>query len=69
MSLSHLDFLSGSVAIWQGVMLLNWEGLVWLDVLTVRVVKQWDMLPREAVDALLLETSDGKLDRALNNLM
>lgn len=34
---------------------------------TVRVVKYWHMLPREAVDALFLETFQVSLDGALSS--
>jgi len=36
---------------------------------TVRVVKHWHKLPREAVHAPSLETFKAKLDGALNNLI
>jgi len=38
-------------------------------VFTVRVVKHWNMLPREVVDAPFLETFDVRLDGALSNLI
>ena len=34
----------------------------------MRVVKHWNRLPREAVDALYLEVFKARLDWALNNL-
>ncbi|KFM02780.1 hypothetical protein AS27_08029, partial [Aptenodytes forsteri] len=36
---------------------------------TLRVVKQWNRLPRELVDAPSLETFKVRLDRALSNLI
>ncbi|KFP40703.1 hypothetical protein N324_12277, partial [Chlamydotis macqueenii] len=36
---------------------------------TVRVVEHWNRLPREMVDALILETFKAKLDEALSNLI
>ncbi|KFQ27715.1 hypothetical protein N332_13525, partial [Mesitornis unicolor] len=36
---------------------------------TVRVVRHWDRLPREAVDAPSLEVSKARLDRALGSLV
>ena len=36
---------------------------------TMRVVKPWNMLPREAVEAPSLKTFKTRLDRALNNLI
>ena len=36
---------------------------------TVRVVRHWHRLPREAVDAPSLETLKVRLDGALSNLM
>jgi len=35
----------------------------------MRVVKHWNRLPREVVDAPSLETSKARLDRALSNLI
>ena len=36
---------------------------------TVRVVRHWNMLPREAVDAPSLEVFKARLDGALSNLV
>ncbi|KFW69967.1 hypothetical protein AS28_10906, partial [Pygoscelis adeliae] len=36
---------------------------------TLRVVKHWNRLPREVVDAPSLETFKVRLDGALNNLV
>ncbi|KFW02165.1 hypothetical protein N326_09759, partial [Eurypyga helias] len=36
---------------------------------TKRVVKHWDRLPREAVDAPSLEVSKARLDEAWSNLV
>ena len=36
---------------------------------TMRVVKHWNGLPREVVEAPSLETFKTRLDRALNNLV
>ncbi|KFP17025.1 hypothetical protein Z169_12570, partial [Egretta garzetta] len=36
---------------------------------TLRVVKHWNRLPREAVDAPSLEVFKAKLDGPLNNLV
>ncbi|KAK4821999.1 hypothetical protein QYF61_006613 [Mycteria americana] len=49
------------------------EGKFRLDIrktfFTMRVVKHWNRLPREAVDAPSLETFKVRLDRALSNLI
>ncbi|KFR06264.1 hypothetical protein Y956_15613, partial [Nipponia nippon] len=49
------------------------EGRFALDIrkkfFTVRVVKHWNWLPREVVDAPSLETFKGRLDGALSNLI
>ena len=49
------------------------EGRFNLDIrkkfFTIRLVRHWHRLPREAVDALFLETSKVGLDRALSNLI
>ncbi|KFP11028.1 hypothetical protein Z169_15572, partial [Egretta garzetta] len=37
--------------------------------LTMRVVKHWNRLPREAVEAPSLETFKARLDGALSNLI
>ena len=36
---------------------------------TVRVVRHWNRLPRDVVDALSLETFKVRLDQALGNLI
>ncbi|KFP18232.1 hypothetical protein Z169_01424, partial [Egretta garzetta] len=36
---------------------------------TMRVVKHWNRLPREVVEAPSLETFKARLDRALSNLI
>ncbi|KGL92474.1 hypothetical protein N301_09879, partial [Charadrius vociferus] len=36
---------------------------------TVRVVRHWNRLPREAMDALSLEVFKARLDGALSNLV
>ena len=36
---------------------------------TVRVVRHWNRLPRDVVDALSLETIKARLDQALSNLI
>ncbi|KFZ56213.1 hypothetical protein N321_14034, partial [Antrostomus carolinensis] len=36
---------------------------------TVRVVRHWNRLPREAVDAPSLEVLKARLDEALSNLI
>ncbi|KFP94170.1 hypothetical protein N329_04230, partial [Haliaeetus albicilla] len=49
------------------------EGRLKLDVrkkfFTVRVVRHWNRLPREAVDAPSLEMFKARLDGALSNLV
>ena len=37
--------------------------------LTVRVVRHWNRLPREAVDVPSLEVFEARLDGALSNLV
>jgi len=37
--------------------------------LTQKVVRCWNMLPKEAVDALSLEVFKARLDEALGNLI
>ncbi|KFP19464.1 hypothetical protein Z169_04658, partial [Egretta garzetta] len=48
------------------------QGIFRLDVrkkfFTMRVVKHWNRLPREAVEAPSLETFQARLDGALSNL-
>ncbi|KFP09780.1 hypothetical protein Z169_04752, partial [Egretta garzetta] len=49
------------------------EGRFRLDIrkefFTVRVVRHWNRLPREAMDALSLEVFKASLDGALSNLV
>ncbi|KFP53095.1 hypothetical protein N323_09273, partial [Cathartes aura] len=49
------------------------EGRFRLDIrkkfFTMRVVKHWNRLPREAVDAPSLETFQARLDRGLSTLI
>ena len=49
------------------------EGRFRLDIrkksFTERVVRQWNRLPRDMVDALSLETFKARLDQALSNLI
>ena len=49
------------------------EGRFRLDVrkqfFTVRVVRHWNTLPREAVDAPFLEEFNARLDGSLSNLV
>ncbi|KFQ35607.1 hypothetical protein N331_01980, partial [Merops nubicus] len=49
------------------------EGIFRLDIkkkfFTMKVVKHWNRLPREAIEAPSLETFKVKLDRALSNLL
>jgi len=65
------DFLIGPVAMEKGVR--GKGGRFRLDVrktfFTVRVVKHWNKLTREVVDAPSLEMFKVSLDRALNNLI
>ncbi|KFV08919.1 hypothetical protein N340_02758, partial [Tauraco erythrolophus] len=49
------------------------DGRFWLDIrkkfFTLRVVRHWTRLPREAVDAPSLEVFKARLDEALGNLV
>jgi len=49
------------------------QGRIRLDIrkklFTLRVVKHWNGLPREVVEASSLETFETRLDRALSNLI
>ncbi|KFR01439.1 hypothetical protein N306_09070, partial [Opisthocomus hoazin] len=49
------------------------EGRFRLDIrkkfFTMRVVRHWNRLPREVVEAPSLETFKARLDRALSNLV
>ncbi|KFV60858.1 hypothetical protein N341_04152, partial [Tyto alba] len=49
------------------------EGRLRLDIgkkfFTIRVLKHWNELPREVVDAPSLETFKARLDRALSDLV
>ena len=44
-------------------------GFIYLFIFIVRVVRQWNRLPREVVDAPSLETFKFRLDQALSNLV
>ena len=62
-------FLAALVAIVQGAMALVYgRGRFRLNIrmifFTLRVVKHWNRLPREVVDAPSLETCKARLDRA-----
>ena len=67
------DFLQGPVVTGQGVMALNWEGGFKLDIrkkfFTVRVVRPWHRLPREAVAAPSLAVFKARLDGVVSNLV
>lgn len=39
------------------------------EILTVRVVKEWNRLPREVLDAPTMEAFKARLDEALGNLI
>ncbi|KFQ07767.1 hypothetical protein N330_13692, partial [Leptosomus discolor] len=49
------------------------ESRFWLDIrktfFTMRVVRHWNRLPREAVDAPSLKVFQARLDEALSNLV
>ena len=68
------DWLSGSVVIGQrGIWFKLKEGRFTLDVwkkfFIVRVVRHWNRLPREAVDAPSLDGLKARLDGALGSLV
>ena len=68
------DFLHGLVVIRQGGKALKLkEGRFRLDVrkkcFTQRVVRCWNRLPREAVDALSLQVFKARLDWTLGSLV
>ena len=42
---------------------------IWRKLFTMRVVRHWTRLPREAVDAPSLEVFEARLDGALGNLV
>ena len=55
-------------------MVLNWKkGMFRLDIrkkfFTMRMVRHWNRLSREAVDAPFLEAFKARLDGALSNLV
>ena len=66
------DFLQGPVVKGQGGMALK-EGRFRLDIktkfFTVRVVRHWNRLPREAMAAPSLEVFKARLDGVLSNLV
>jgi len=45
------------------------DSLVWKTVFKMRVVKHWNGLPREVVEAPSLEAFKARLDEALSNLV
>jgi len=57
----------------RGLEHLSYEGRFRLDIrkkfFTMRVVKHWHKLPREAVDAPSLKVFKARLDGALSNLV
>ena len=67
------DSLAGSVVIEQGEMASSSESRSRLDIrkksFTVRVVRHWNRLPSDVVDAPSLETFKARLDQALGNLI
>jgi len=63
----------GHVSTGQGEIVFKWEeGRFKLDnrkkFVTVRVVRHWNRLPSEVVNALSLETFKARLDGALSNM-
>ncbi|KFP16091.1 hypothetical protein Z169_11746, partial [Egretta garzetta] len=42
---------------------------IWKKLFTMRVVRHWNGLPREVVDAPSLEVFKARLDEALSNLV
>jgi len=56
---------SNGFILWEGRFRLNIRKIYF----TMRVVKHWNGLPREVVEAPCLETFKVRLDRALSNLV
>jgi len=67
------NILAGPVVIGQGVVVLLQEGRFTLDIrkkfFAVRVVKHWNRLSTEVVDAPSLKAFKVRLDGALSNLV
>ena len=71
--MKRIDSLAGSVMMGQEEMVSNLERTFRLDIMkkssTVRVLRHWNRLTRNVVDAPSQETFKARLDKALSNLI
>jgi len=65
---SGSEHLMSNSTLWKSILLYNSWLELWMF-FTMRVVKHWNGLPGEVVEAPSLETFKTRLDRALSNLI